>query len=59
MICTGAPFIANPLATYLEFYQSWYRLNYDIYRIWYGPVMDVYLGAVSDFQNKTKPAKSN
>jgi hypothetical protein len=59
MICTGAPIVANPLAAYLEFYQSWYRLNYDICRIWYGPMMDVYLGAVNEFQNKTEPTKDN
>lgn len=54
MICNGAPLVANPLATYLEFYQQWYRLNYDIYRIWYGPLMDIYIGAVNEYNNSTK-----
>jgi hypothetical protein len=47
MICNGAPIVADPLAAYLEFYQQWYKLNYDICRIWWGPMMDVYLSAIS------------
>lgn len=54
MICNGAPLVSNPLAAYLEFYQSWYRLNVDICRIWYGPMMDIYLGALNDYKNQTE-----
>jgi hypothetical protein len=59
MVCTASPVVINPLTNYLEFYQSWYRLNYDICRIWYGPMMDIYLGAVSDFQHQTKSTKNS
>jgi hypothetical protein len=54
MVCTASPVVINPLVGYLEFYQRWYQLNYDVCRIWYGPMMDVYLGAVNEFRNNTK-----
>jgi hypothetical protein len=57
MVCTASPVVINPLVGYLEFYQRWYQLNYDVCRIWYGPMMDVYLGAVGDLQNSTQSRK--
>ena len=59
MFCTASPVVINPLVGYLEFYQRWYQLNYDVCRIWYGPMMDVYLGAVNDFQHQTKSTKNS
>jgi hypothetical protein len=53
MICTGMPAVPISMQQWLEFYNSVYRLNYDLYRIWWGPALDIYLGAVSEYQNST------
>jgi hypothetical protein len=53
MICTGMPAVPISMQQWLEFYNSVYRLNYDLYRIWWGPAFDIYLGAVGEYQNST------
>jgi len=54
MICNGAPGVPVPMQQWLEFYNNVYRLNCDIYRIWWGPVIDIYLGTINEYQNNTK-----
>lgn len=54
MICNGAPGVPISMQQWLEFYNSLYRLNYDLYRIWWGPALDIYLGAINEYQNSAK-----
>jgi hypothetical protein len=59
MICTGIPTVPNPMVAYLEFYQQWYKLNCDIFRIWGLPMMNIYFGDIDDLQGTTKSTEND
>lgn len=58
MICNGAPGVPIAMQHWLEFYNDVYRLNLELYRIWWTPTLDIYFGAINEYQNTANPDKN-